>query len=114
VGEKQVVIDITGRHVELTDDLRAYTEEKAGRLTRFYDRIHEIEVVFDHEAETFTAGMIVRADRKHTFVAQDAGPDTFALVDQVVDKLERQLRRHKERSRNHKHDGKPEIPNIEE
>ena len=71
--------------------------------------IHEIEVVLDHESEQFTVGMVVRAGRKHTFVASETGPDTFALVDVVAVKLERQLTRHKERSRNHKHDGKPEI-----
>ncbi len=101
-------IRITGRHVDVPGDVREYAESKAGKLPRFYDRIHEIEVVFGHESEQFTAEMIVRADRKHTFVASDTGPDTFALIDGLVDKLERQLTRHKEKSRNHKHDGNSE------
>lgn len=112
--EKQPVqISVTGRHVELTDDIRAYTEEKAGKLHRYYDRIHEIEVIFGHESELFTAEMIVRADRKQTFVAKESGPDSFGLIDIVVDKLERQIKKHKEKNRNHKHDGKPEIPGEE-
>ena len=103
-------IQVTGRHVEVTDDLREYIESKANKLPRYYDRIHEIEVVLDHESEQFTAEMIVRVDQKHTFVARETGPDTFVLVDLVVDKLERQLVRHKEKRRNHKHDGKPDFP----
>lgn len=103
-------INVTGRHVQLTEDIKAYTEEKAGKLHRYYDRIHEIEVIFNHESEQFTAEMIVRADAGHPFVASDSGPDTFMLVDTVVEKLEKQLKRHKERLRNHKHDGKPEVP----
>jgi putative sigma-54 modulation protein len=105
-----VEIHVTGRHVELTDDVREYVHTKVHRLPRFYDRIHEIEVILDHESEQFTAEMIVRADRKHTFIASETGPDTFALIDLVVEKLERQLRKHKEKSRNRKHDGKGELP----
>ena len=102
-------IRVTGRHVEVTDDVRNYIEDKANKLPRFYDRIHEIEMVLDRESEQFTAEMIVRAGKKHTFVAKETGPDTFALVDLLVDKLERQLNRHKEKNRNHKHDGKGDL-----
>lgn len=101
-------IRVTGRHVEVTDEVRGYVEAKANKLPRFYDRIHEIEVILDHESGQFTAEMIVRTDHKHTFVASEVGPDTFALVDQVVDKLERQLTKHKEKLRNHRPDGKSE------
>jgi len=104
-----VQINITGRHVELSDDIRSYTEEKIGKLPRYYDRIHEIEVVFDHESEHFTADVIVRVDRKHTFVGSESGPDTFALIDLIVDKLERRLTKFKEKNRIHKHDGKPDV-----
>jgi putative sigma-54 modulation protein len=105
-----VRIHVTGRHVEVTDDVRRYVEQKAGKLPRYYDRIHEIEVVLDHESEQFTAEMIVRADHKHTFVARETGPDTFALIDLVTEKLERQLIKLKEKRRIHKHDGKNEPP----
>ncbi|MEK6798466.1 MAG: ribosome-associated translation inhibitor RaiA [Planctomycetota bacterium] len=95
-------IRVTGRHVEVSDDVRRYVEDKGGRLFRYYDRIHDIEVILDHESEQFTVEMIVRADRKHTFISSETGPDTFALIDMITDKLERQLTKHKERNRNHK------------
>ena len=100
---------VTGRHVEVTADVRKYVEEKAAKLPRYYDRIHEIEVVLDHESEQFKVEMIVHVDKKHTFVAQETGPDTFALIDIITDKLGRQLTKHKEKTRNHKHDGKPGV-----
>lgn len=93
---------VTGRHVDLTDDIRNYVDEKVGKLSRFYDRIHEIEVILDHESEEFKVEIIVRVDRKHTFVASLTGPDTFTLIDAVTDKLERQLRTYKGKNRNHK------------
>lgn len=99
-------VNLVGRHVDVSDDVREYIESKAAKLPRFYDRIHEIDVVLDHESEQFTAEMIVRTDRKHTFVARETGPDTFVLIDLVVEKIERQLTKHKEKNRDHKHDGK--------
>ncbi len=101
-------IRVTGRHVEITDEVQGYVESKANKLPRFYDRIHEIEVILDHESGQFAAEMIVRADHKQTFVASEVGPDTFALIDLVVDKLERQLTKHKEKLRNYRPDGKGE------
>ena len=102
-------IHITGRHVSVTDEIREHVENKAGKLLRFYDRIHEIEVIFDHESEQFKVDMIVRTDHKHTFISQEAGPDPAALIDLVVEKAGRQLVKHKEKQRNHKHDGKSDL-----
>jgi putative sigma-54 modulation protein len=85
-------------------------ESKAQKLPRFYDRIRDIEVVLDHASDQFTAEMIVRADNKQVFIAAESGPDTFALVDLIVDKLERQLTKHKEKNRNHKHEARPDLP----
>jgi len=97
-----VQIVVTGRHVEVTDDVREYAQSKASKLPRYYDRVQAIELVFDHESDQFTAEMIVRVDKSQSFVASEMGPDTFALVDLLVDKMERQLTRHKEKCRDHK------------
>ncbi len=95
-------IVVKGRHVEVSDEVREYIQTKAARLTKYYDRIHEIEVILDHESEQFSAEMIVRADHRHTFLSRGTGPDTFALIDVILDKMERQLTKHKEKLRNRK------------
>ncbi len=107
-------VNITARHVEIPTEVREHVGERVKKLTRFYDRIHEIEVILGHESEQFTAEMIVRVDRKHTFVASDTGPDTYALVDAVTEKISRQLVKYKEKLKKHKHDGKPDIPAMPE
>jgi putative sigma-54 modulation protein len=99
---RTVQIRLTGRHVDLDDEIRSYTEDKLQRLDRYYDRIHEVEVIFDHESEQLNIETIVRAGHKQTFVAKESGPDPYALVDILVEKLERQLKKHKEKQRNHK------------
>lgn len=98
-------IIVKGRHVDVNDQVRDYIHEKASKVTRFYDRIQEIEVVLDQESEQFTCEMIVRADHHTTTVARETGPEAFALVDLVVDKIERQIIKHKEKLRNNKKGG---------
>ena len=99
-------ISVTGRHVRVTEEVKDYAARKAEKLPRFYNRVQAIEVVLDHEGGDFTVDMIVTAEGKNHFIAHEVGPDMFALVDLIVDKLERQLRRHKERFRNRKHTAK--------
>lgn len=106
-------IVVKGRHVEVSDEVREYIKEKTPRLSKHYDRIHEVEVILDHESEQFSAEMIVRADHKQTFVSQATGPDTFALIDIILDKIERQLTKHKEKQRNHKGRGSADGANGE-
>jgi len=98
-----VQIVVTGRHVEITDEMKDYVQAKVERLPRYYDRIHEVEVVFDQASEQFTAEMICRAGHRHTFVATETGPDPLALVDLVTDKVEKQLRKQKEKEKSHGH-----------
>lgn len=95
-------IRLTGRHVEVSGELRTYIEEKVGKLDRFYDRVHEVEVILDHASEQHTAEFIVRAGHKQTFIARETGPDVMALIDVLIDKIERQLNKHKEKNRSHK------------
>jgi len=98
-----VQISVTLRHVSVPEEVKTYAQEKASKLPRFYDRVQAIEVTLDHEGDNFTVDMIVTAEGRDNFIGHERGPDLFALIDLTVDKLERQLRRHKERFRNRKH-----------
>jgi len=98
----QVVV--SSRHMTVSAALKEFAEKKAGKLTRYYDRIQEIEVVVDTaEKGDQSVEMIVNAEHKGLFIAKDRGPDAYACIDNCVQKLERQLTDHKERLRNRKH-----------
>ena len=96
-------VTVSGRHMGVSEALKDYCQEKAERLVRFYDRIQSIEVVLDGKKGHHTAEMIVHTDGTQPFVASEAQDDVFAAVDLLLDKIERQLRRHKEKLRNRKH-----------
>ena len=97
-------IAVSARHIELTDPIRAYAEEKAARLPKFFDRVTEINVVVNKaDHDNMEVEIVASAEHTDPFVVKVVGPDMYALIDEATDKLERQLRRHKEKLRNRKH-----------
>lgn len=96
-------ITVTGRHLEVKDSLREYSVEKAQKLPHFFDRVHSVEIVFDLDGILHRCEIIAKADRATTFVAREEHEEPIACLDAAVKDLERQLTRHKEKSRNRKH-----------
>jgi len=96
---------VTGRHIEVTDAMKEYAEKKSEKLIRYFDRIDEIELVADHEAVKVRVEMMVHTDHRDTFVGRVDADDYYEAVDLVIDKLERQVTKHKEKLRNRKHPG---------
>lgn len=94
---------VTGRHMGVSAPLQTYCREKAERLPRFLDRVQSIEVVLDGKAGVHTVELIVHTAGAPPFVATEQHEDAYAAVDLVMDKIEEQLRRYKERRRNRKH-----------
>ena len=99
-----MIVTVSSRHMDVTPALKTYAEQKANKLLKYYDRIQEIEVVFDAGKDKTSVEMIVNAEHKNMFVAHhDEGADAYACVDGCVHKLERQLSEHKKKFRNRKH-----------
>jgi putative sigma-54 modulation protein len=99
-----VIVTVSSRHMDVTPPLKTYAQDKAGKLVKYYDRIQEIEVVFDNGKKDVTrVEMIVNAEHKNTFVAHHEVGDAYACVDGCIHKLERQLTDHKNKFRNRKH-----------
>jgi len=98
-----VRLTVTGRHVVISDAMREYAEKKVQRLVRFFDRVDDIEVVADQEGGKSRVELVVRTDHRDTFVGRVDADDYYSAIDLVVDKLERQLTKHKEKLRNRKH-----------
>ncbi len=96
-------VTIASRHMEVSQPLRDYAEQKASKLPKYYDRIQEIEVVFDAGKESIAVEMIVNAEHKNMFIAHHSQGDAYACIDGCCHKLERQLTEHKKLHRNRKH-----------
>ena len=91
---------VKGRNIELGDDIRTRADKKIKeRVIKYFDKVTKIElgltieknpkIVLDNIAEVtvFTPGEIIRA--------KDAGTDAFEAIDKVAAKLERQIKRYR-------------------
>jgi putative sigma-54 modulation protein len=96
-----VQIKISSRHGHLGEDSRKFIEEKAAKLLRFFERLTSIEVMVDLNTDRNKVEFVVAAEHKHDFVASETHGDLRAAVDLVVDKLENQLRKYKEKVQDH-------------
>ncbi len=97
-------IQITGRHLDITPAIREYAEDKTAKLTRYFDRISQIEVIAKKpDQRTFEVEMIAHIDNHDHIVADSNGEDLYACIDDTINKMERQLTDHKEKLRNRKH-----------
>jgi putative sigma-54 modulation protein len=93
-------INITGHHIEVTPALRAYVTEKLQRLTRHFDHVISTNVILKLDNHLQLAEATVHAAGKSLF-ATTADDDMYAAIDGLADKLDKQVRRHKDRVRGH-------------
>lgn len=89
-------INLTGHHVEITDSLRDYVNAKFTKLERHFEHITNAHVILNveklqqiAEAKLNVSGGEVFANAQHE--------DMYAAIDGLIDKLDRQIIKHKEK-----------------
>ncbi len=92
---------VTCRHCELQPDLREHVDSKIEGLARYFDRVDEANVVFTTEGHRCIADITVHASRA-VISSEQTADDLRSAFDRSMEKVERQIRRYKERIRNHK------------
>ncbi len=93
-------INITGHHVDITEALRNYTSEKMEKLERHFDHVTNVHVILTVEKQAQKAEATVHVSGADLF-AQHQTEDMYASIDGLVDKLDRQVIKHKEKISNH-------------
>jgi putative sigma-54 modulation protein len=101
----EVLIDISSRHDPLRDHMRDYATDKVQKLLRYHNGISRIQVILDEHRGQDEVEMIVHVDSGHTFVAKEQALTHRAAFDVLLEKMERQLKRDKERLKDHKIEG---------
>ena len=94
-------VSLSGHHVEITESMRNYVNEKIERLDRHFDKALDIHIVLTveklrHKAE---ATLHVSGSNLH---ADDVQEDMYAAIDGLIDKLDRQGKKHKEKQKSHR------------
>ncbi len=94
-------IDFTDRHEQHPPAIRDYAVEKAGRLERFFNGVHHVSIVLDRQRGKHSVEMIVTAAPNMRLVGRSAEDSITAAIDDVIDKIERQVVKAKERLKDH-------------
>jgi putative sigma-54 modulation protein len=94
-------INLTGHKMDLTPALRSFTQEKMDKLEKHYDKIMSVNVVFDVDKfrQIAEATVLVAKGELH---ASSESSDMYTAIDELVDKLDRQLIKHKEKQQAHR------------
>jgi putative sigma-54 modulation protein len=93
-------LNLTGHHVDITPSLREYVDSKMERLERHFDHINHLHVILTVEKLEHRAEAKVDVSGNELFADAKEG-DMYAAIDRLVDKLDRQVKKHKEKLTDH-------------
>ena len=94
-------ISLTGHHVDVTDALKNYVDGKFERLERHFDHVINVHVILTVEKLRQKAEATININGGSVF-ADAVHEDMYAAIDGLIDKLDRQVIKHKEKKSNHR------------
>ena len=93
-------INLTGHHVEITDSLRNYVDTKFEKLERHFDHINNVHVILNVEKINQKAEATLHLNGREVFATSEHS-DMYAAIDGLIDNLDRQVIKHKEKLLRH-------------
>ncbi|RKZ35826.1 MAG: ribosome-associated translation inhibitor RaiA [Gammaproteobacteria bacterium] len=93
-------INLSGHHVDITPALKEYVSSKFTRLERHFDRVTNAHVILSVEKKRQKAEATIHVTGGNLF-AEAVDEDMYAAIDALADKLDRQVKRHKEKLTDH-------------
>jgi putative sigma-54 modulation protein len=93
-------ITVTGRHMEVTDALKSYVEAGLRKLHVHFDKVTTADVVLTVEKHRHVAEICLHANGIR-ILGRETSSDMYASVDAVLDKIDKQVRKHKDRINRH-------------
>ena len=107
-------INVTGQHFEVTKPLRDYITGKLERLERHFDKVTKVHAVLSVEKLRQRAEATINVSGASLF-ANAEDEDMYAAIDALVDKLDRQVKKHKEKlTDHHRSEGSPKKAQLAE
>jgi putative sigma-54 modulation protein len=104
-------LNLTGHHVEITEPMRNYVQSKLGRIERHFDHETVVHCILTVDKLRHRAEATVNLAGGQVF-AEAIEENMYAAIDGMVDKLDRQVRKHKEKLTDHhaRENGKRDLP----
>ena len=89
-------VQLTGHHVEVTPAIREHLVGKLERVKHHFDHAVEVKAIFSVEKHIQKASLRLRSDGQD-FHAEDSQTDLYTAIDFAVDKLDKQVTKHKKK-----------------
>lgn len=105
-------VNLSGHHVEITESMRGYVQEKLARLTRHFDHVTNVQCILSVEKLEQKAEATLHLSGNDIF-AEAVDEDMYAAIDALADKLDRQVIKHKEKLKNHRGNGHRGLEPVE-
>jgi ribosome hibernation promoting factor len=93
-------LNLTGHHIDITGPIRDYVDSKLGRLERHFEHVTNVHVILTVDKLIHKAEATMHVSGADLFADSDAA-DMYAAIDGLAAKLDRQLKRHKEKLKDH-------------
>ncbi len=93
-------LQISGHHLEVSPAIRDYVSQKLEKVTRHFDHVIDIHVVLSVEKLNQKAEVTLHVPGKDIFV-ESIDPNLYAAVDDITDKLDRQVQKYKPKLQDH-------------
>jgi putative sigma-54 modulation protein len=93
-------INLTGHHLDITDSLRNYVHDKFERIERHFDHINNVHVILQVDKVRQIAEAKMNVNGGEIF-ANSESEDMYSSIDSLIDKLDRQVIKHKEKMTRH-------------
>jgi len=107
--KKNLEIIIHGRHLDATEAIKNYINKKASKLTKYSTKISKIQFTLKIEGQNNNIVEAICSAARATLVAEVTDADMYAAIDLVVDKLEKQIIKQKEKLKQPRRSNKGET-----
>lgn len=105
-------VNLTGHHLEITPAIREYATGKFGKIKRHFDNVIDVNIILGVDKLKQKAEATIHISGKDVFVECE-DENLYAAIDALVDKLDRQVLKHKEKLADRRHDGSGKHEAVE-
>lgn len=94
-------VSITGRHVTVTDNVKAHIEEKVERCLSVFPRIESVRVIIDTENRDEVSEVIIQASDHIRITSKESSENLYDAIDRSIEHAERQMRKQRDKIQDH-------------
>ncbi|MDF7800656.1 ribosome-associated translation inhibitor RaiA [Pontiellaceae bacterium B1224] len=94
-------VSITGRHVNVTDNVKTHVEDKLERSLGVFPRIESVRVILETENRDQVSEVIIQASNHIRITAIEKSENLYDAIDRSIEHAERQMRKHRDKIQDH-------------